>query len=521
MRTQKVVKTLAVILLLAASSASAGEWNNWRGPHFTGVSGDTGLISSWSQDGENLIWRADFVGRSTAAVFDGRACAIGRDGAEILRQEVVVCWSAEDGTKLWERRFTPHNTYVPWQRLGWASVAGDSETGYLYANTSDGVLIALDKDGETVWQYRTAEDFGRLSGYGGRTHTPILDEDRLVVAMIQSSWGDQGGPASMRYWAFDKKTGEVLFAAKPSPRTRDANTQSTPVVAVVNGERLLIGASSDGSVYAVRARTGETLWSHEVSQVSLNAGVAVADGRVFASHSEENIDTGTMGRMIGDRLRSASEGGIAKPRPGASTDHQRRLRHAPGPWRPGLPDRQLGQPPRHRRRHRRDQVGAQHRHRRQERPGVGRRQDLRHRGQRQIPHPERCRRPRRGARHRRDHDARRPSARPRSTPRRRSPTVVSTSPPRTASSASATSPRPSKPRRASRSTGARSPRWQTLKPALDPGGAGRGCHHHRPKARLPRPRVRRQPATPWARCRPPSWSPSTASTARSRLKPAR
>ncbi len=307
MQTHRVVLGLALGLLLTAP-AMAGEWNNWRGQYHTGVSDETGLISSWSEEGENLIWRADFVGRSTAAVFDGRACAIGRDGKEILRQEIVVCWNAEDGTKLWERRFTPHNTFVPWQRLGWASVAGDSETGYLYANTSDGLLIALDKKGDTVWQWRTGEDFGRTSGYGGRTHTPIIDEDRLIVAAINTSWGDMGGPPSMRYWAFDKKTGEVLYAAKPSPRTRDANTQSTPVVAVVNGQRLLIGASSDGSVYAVKARTGEKMWSYQLSQVSLNASVAVADGKVFASHSEENIDTGTMGRMVGLDATSYEDG---------------------------------------------------------------------------------------------------------------------------------------------------------------------------------------------------------------------
>lgn len=299
--TRALRAAIALGLLLAcagATAALAGEWTNWRGPYHTGVADDTGLPASWSQDGENLIWRADFAGRSTAAVFDGRACAIGRDGEGILRQEVVVCWSAEDGTKLWERRFTPHNTFVPWQRLGWAAVAGDSETGYLYAHTSDGLLVALDKAGETVWQWRLGEDVGRTSGYGGRTHTPIVDEDRVVLAAINTSWGDMGGPPSMRYWNFDKRTGEVLFAAKPSPRTRDANTQSTPVVAVIGGERLLIGGSSDGSVYAVRARTGEKLWGFQVSKVSLNAGVATDGKRVFASHSEENVDAPTMGRMV-------------------------------------------------------------------------------------------------------------------------------------------------------------------------------------------------------------------------------
>ena len=289
---------LLLTAALLAPAARAGEWTNWRGPTHDGVSPETGLVSSWSTDGENLIWRADFTGRSTAAVFDGRACAIGRDGEGILRQEVVVCWDAATGARRWEWRSTPHNTFVPWQRLGWASVAGDPETGYLFAHTSDGVLIALDRNGATVWQWRLGEDIGRLSGYGGRTHTPIVDEDRVIVGAINSSWGDMGGPPSLRYWAFDKRTGEALFAAKPSPRTRDANTQPTPIVAVVDGERLLIGASSDGSVYAVRARTGEKLWGFQLSKVSLNAGIATDGKRVFASHSEENLDSGTMGRMV-------------------------------------------------------------------------------------------------------------------------------------------------------------------------------------------------------------------------------
>ncbi|MDA8016772.1 MAG: PQQ-like beta-propeller repeat protein [Thermoanaerobaculia bacterium] len=300
-RSQRVATALAVLLLvsLLAPAFAGAEWTHWRGPNQNGTSSETGLISSWSVDGENVVWRADFVGRSTAAVFDGRACAIGRDGEEILRQEIVVCWDAENGEQLWEHRFTAHNTFVPWQRLGWAHVAGDSETGYLFAHTSDGVLAAFDREGSIVWHWRLGEDIARLSGYGGRTHSPIVDEDRVILAAINSSWGTMGGPGSMRYWAFDKRTGEVLFAAKPSPRTKDANTQSTPIVAIVNGERLLIGASSDGFVYAVNARTGEKRWQYQLSQVSLNAGVTIDDkGRVFASHSEENVDTGTMGRMV-------------------------------------------------------------------------------------------------------------------------------------------------------------------------------------------------------------------------------
>ena len=65
---------LAVLLLGLAlgAPAVAGEWTGWRGPYQNGVSDATDLPSSWSKDGENLIWRVDFEGRSGVVVVDGR-----------------------------------------------------------------------------------------------------------------------------------------------------------------------------------------------------------------------------------------------------------------------------------------------------------------------------------------------------------------------------------------------------------------------------------------------------------------
>ena len=66
--------------LAATGLTVAGEWHAWRGPHQNGVSDETGLVSSWSPDGENLIWKVDFIGRSTPVVYDGQACVMGRTG---------------------------------------------------------------------------------------------------------------------------------------------------------------------------------------------------------------------------------------------------------------------------------------------------------------------------------------------------------------------------------------------------------------------------------------------------------
>jgi hypothetical protein len=144
-RTASAGLPLFFLLLGAAALAPASDWPNWRGPLRTGVSDETGLVSSWSKAGENLIWRADFTGRSTPIVFEGRVCASGRGGTGLLRQEVVACWDANTGKKFWEHRFDVYNTMVPFSRVGWASVSGDPETGYVYTQNVDGQVVCLDR----------------------------------------------------------------------------------------------------------------------------------------------------------------------------------------------------------------------------------------------------------------------------------------------------------------------------------------------------------------------------------------
>jgi outer membrane protein assembly factor BamB len=291
---------VALVGLLAVARLAAGEdWFNWRGPARSGVSQEKGLVSTWSKKtGENLLWRDDFTGRSTPIVFQGRVCANGRVGTGLLRQEIVACWDAGTGKRLWERRFNVYNTTVPFTRVGWAAIAGDPETGHVYAQNVDGQVVCLDKTGKTVWERRLGEEFGRGSGYGGRTLIPLVDEDRLVVGVVGAGWGDIG-PPRQRYIAFDKKTGSVRWVSTPAAGPfDDANNQASPTVAVIGGERLVLGGGADGWLYAMRARTGEPKWRFQVSQRGLNSPVAVVGDMIVAAHGEENVDGGSMGRAV-------------------------------------------------------------------------------------------------------------------------------------------------------------------------------------------------------------------------------
>ena len=297
-RVSFVTLTVLLVVALAVSTVLANDWPSWRGHGQNGVSDETGLPSTWSIDGENLVWSDAWVGRSTPAVFDGRVCANGRAGNGVTEKETVACWNAENGTKLWQHSFGIANTTVPFNRVGWGNVTGDAETGYLYAMNIDGHLHTFDRDGSIVWSWRLAENLGRASGYGGRTSTPVVDEDHVILSIIGALWGDYGGPPRHRYFAFDKRTGEVQWIATPGGNVFDMNTQSVPVVTVINGQRLLIDGNADGHIYALQARTGRKVWEYNLSKRGINVSPIVDGSTVYVGHSEENVDQGTMGRVV-------------------------------------------------------------------------------------------------------------------------------------------------------------------------------------------------------------------------------
>lgn len=284
----------AALFCALAWPGLGADWSHWRGPEQNGSSRDTGLPSEWSPSGLNLLWKQPFGGRSTPVVCQGRVYIInGAEPGNIREQERVMCFDADSGKLLWEYRFNIFHTDIVTNRVGWANLAADEETGYVYAQGIQGLLFCFSPDGKVVWSRSLTEEFGRISGYGGRVTTPIVDEDRVILHFLNASWGDQAR-GGHRFVAFDKRTGQVLWWSEPGGQPLDT-LYSVPVVAVIHGERLVICGGADGALHALQSRTGKPVWSFPFSKRGINPSPVVAGSRVYITHGDENLDTNEMG----------------------------------------------------------------------------------------------------------------------------------------------------------------------------------------------------------------------------------
>ncbi|HEV3145711.1 MAG TPA: PQQ-binding-like beta-propeller repeat protein [Gemmataceae bacterium] len=295
---KRILSVLSVCLLFCCS-ARGEDWAHWRGPAQDGASADTGLPATFDinpKAQKNVIWRQPFGCRSTPVILNNRVYIINGVGAGLSEGERVMCFDANDGRVLWENKFHVFHCDIVSSRVGWTNPVGDAETGNIYVHGTQGFLRCYDKDGKILWNHSLTEEYGRVSGYGGRSASPVVDSGLVIVGMINGSWGDYARGAN-RFVAFDKLTGTPVWWSE-LPGQMKGTYYSTPVVTTIGGQRLLITGGADGAVHALQVRTGKLVWSYKFANGVVNSS-PVTDGKyVYISNGEENDDPALQGGLI-------------------------------------------------------------------------------------------------------------------------------------------------------------------------------------------------------------------------------
>ena len=256
------------------ASAAVSGWLAWRGPEQTGVSRETGLPDSL--DSAKPLWSAAFPGQSTAVIAGGKVYISGYVGENSDLQEGIAAFDAETGKKQWEHLYNDFLSDTIYLRYATASPAIDSETGNVYFQGTQGILAGFTSEGKPLFEHSLMELYGRLTFPNSRTASPVIDEDLVITRGITANWGAQGA-AGDRFYAFDKKSGSLVWSSTPGDRPKD-NSFSHPQLGWFKGRRVFFAATGDGSVVCVNARTGDPIWRIPLFRAGINATVLVHGG---------------------------------------------------------------------------------------------------------------------------------------------------------------------------------------------------------------------------------------------------
>jgi outer membrane protein assembly factor BamB len=243
-----------VVVVAAAGAARGDDWPNWRGPSGAGVAAGGGYVASWGPQ-ENVRWRVPLPGLGASTpVVTGDAivvtCAV--DG-----QDAAICLD-RTGKERWRRSLGPERAGKHKKATG-SNPSPVTDGTHVWVYYKSGALACLNlADGAVVWRTNLQEKFGEDTLWWDLGTSPVLTEQAVVVAVMQS------GPSYLV--AFDRGTGAVLWKQDRMLGAPEeaAQSYSTPVVAAgdpAKGEppEVLFVLGAD-HVTAHDAATGKELW---------------------------------------------------------------------------------------------------------------------------------------------------------------------------------------------------------------------------------------------------------------------
>lgn len=282
----------------ALESTRAGEdWPQFLGPRDTSVSGETGLLERWDEQGPPLLWHRRLGdGYSPPSVRGERLVVHHR----FRDSDRVECLHAQTGETLWKYDY-PTDFADPYGYDGGSRCAPVLTATRCYTYGPQGKLLCLDlASGEKVWERDTNADWQVPSHFFGAGCTPVLDGDRLFVLV--------GGQPNSGVVAFNAQTGETLWESVGKDTWDGAPTDepgrkpyrwegdemivsySTPLVATIHGQQHLVCLLRQGLV-SLDPATGKLrfkYWFRSKTHESVNAARPLVVGdRIFLSAAYE------------------------------------------------------------------------------------------------------------------------------------------------------------------------------------------------------------------------------------------
>ncbi|MEE8451515.1 MAG: PQQ-binding-like beta-propeller repeat protein [Thermoguttaceae bacterium] len=251
--------TMATTETRIAPLGQPGDWPQFHGPRRDAMSAETGLLKEWPEDGPELSWQLNGLGRgySTVAISEGKILTMGDRTPEGRDEsQFVVAYDLATREELWATRVgPPHENGGPR-----CTPTVDGEV--LYVLGTDGDLLCVETEtGTILWQKNLQKDFdGQMMSRWKYSESPLIDGDKLICT-------PGGNEAAIV--ALDKTNGRVIWASVlpdfgadgKDAAGKDGAGYSSPVVAEIAGVRQYVQMCGRGTV-GVDAASGRFLWGY-------------------------------------------------------------------------------------------------------------------------------------------------------------------------------------------------------------------------------------------------------------------
>ena len=261
-------RTFALLVVLTGLSAvtRADDWPRWRGPHFDGISRETGWLTQWPAEGPKQVWKASVgIGYASCAVSQGRLYTMGNTEEE----DSVYCLDALTGKELWKHTY-PCTAKDPNGYLG-PRCTPTVDGNRVYSVSRRGQFFCLDTaTGKVIWEKDFPKDYGAKIPTWGFAGSPLIEGGWVICEV---------GGAGSSVVAFDKATGQEVWKTG-----NDAIAYSSIVPFDQKGQRCLAELNAAG-ILGRNAKDGAELWRFPwKTSYDVNAATPiVSDGKVFVS----------------------------------------------------------------------------------------------------------------------------------------------------------------------------------------------------------------------------------------------
>lgn len=255
---------LAVVLCFSSAHA---DWPQWLGPNRTGISSETGLLTTWAKDGPTVVWEKELgEGFSGISVAEGRVYTMFSAGED----EFAVCLDEETGEEIW--RFRTGAKYYERQGGNGPRSQPTVDGDRVFVLSAEGWLYALNaKNGKKLWLVDLYDGLGSRVPKFGFSTSPLVEGDLLLLEV---------GTRQGTFIALDKTNGTVKWASQ-----RDVVSYSSPIAVDIAGIRQVVFVSGEAAV-GLSPADGSLYWRFPwYTSYDLNVAtpILVPPDRIFIS----------------------------------------------------------------------------------------------------------------------------------------------------------------------------------------------------------------------------------------------